>query len=97
MSPQRNLKILTCIGDKGMARNNRSFARDGNAGAMKLLEIFFHQIPVNFHTSFSVTNPSLGFDVIFTFGGLHVLRIALEKHSKCMSHAAMKSGRFRFD
>ena len=88
---------LTCIGDERVARDHGAFARDGDASTVKFGKILLDVITMDIDRSFCVSNAGLGFNMISSTGGLHVFRIALEEHSKRMSHAAMEGGRLRFD
>ena len=80
-----------------MARYNGSLSRNGNAGTVEVLEILFNEVPMDIDRRLGVPDPRLGLHVILTIGGLHVLGIALEEDSECMSHATMEGGRFGFD
>ncbi len=64
-----------------MTRNDRSFARDGDAGAVEVAEILFYMIPRNVDSGFGVSDAGLGFNVVLASGRLKNFRVALKMNS----------------
>ncbi len=64
-----------------MTRNDRSFARDGDASAVEVSEILFDVIPRNVDSGFGVSDAGLGFNVVLASGRLKNFRVALKTNS----------------
>ena len=62
-----------------MSGHDRPFPGNGDAGAVELAEVLLDMVPGNLDSGFGVSDPGLGFDMVFTGRWLNNFRVALEE------------------
>ena len=79
MQLQQLKNLLTGVGDKRVSGHDRPFPGNGDAGAVELAEVLLDMVPRNLDPGFGVSDPGLGFDMVFPGRRLNNLRVALEE------------------